>query len=159
MDYTVLQARILEWAAFPFSRASSQPRDQTQGSHTAGRFFTNWAMREVWYYCKPCCGKLFVKHSRHRFSSKPQKSLGNRPYYISHLGNEETGSEKVTIYVTWRGQSGSKTFNLSSYIWVLKVPNCPKIPNCPKFLWYSHCGWAGVERGRQKSHHILGLLR
>ena len=27
MDY-VLQARILEWAAFPFSRGSSQPRDQ-----------------------------------------------------------------------------------------------------------------------------------
>ena len=31
MDYTVhgiLQARILEWVAFPFSRGSSQPRDQ-----------------------------------------------------------------------------------------------------------------------------------
>ena len=36
MDYTVhgiLQARILEWVAFPFSRGSSQPRDQTQVSH------------------------------------------------------------------------------------------------------------------------------
>ena len=35
MDYTVhgiLQARILEWVAFPFSRGSSQPRDQTQVS-------------------------------------------------------------------------------------------------------------------------------
>ena len=33
MDYTVrgiLQARILEWIAFPFSRGSSQPRDGTQ---------------------------------------------------------------------------------------------------------------------------------
>ena len=33
MDYTVhgiLQARILEWVAFPFSRGSSQLRDQTQ---------------------------------------------------------------------------------------------------------------------------------
>ena len=42
MDYTVygiLQARILEWVAFTFSRGSSQPRDQTQVSHTAGRFF------------------------------------------------------------------------------------------------------------------------
>ena len=38
IDYTVhgiLQARILEWVAFPFSRGSSQPRDQTQVSHTA----------------------------------------------------------------------------------------------------------------------------
>ena len=44
MDYTVhgiLQARILEWAAFPFSRGSSRPRDRTQVSHIAGRFFTS----------------------------------------------------------------------------------------------------------------------
>ena len=80
MDYTVhgnLQARILEWVAFPFSRGSSQPRDRTQASlitgrfftswatwetqeswprHQtkvsciAGRFFTNWAIREAWFY-------------------------------------------------------------------------------------------------------------
>ena len=44
MNYTVhgiLQARILEWVAFPFSRGSSQPRDQTQVSHIAGGFVTN----------------------------------------------------------------------------------------------------------------------
>ena len=53
MDYTVygiLQARTLEnfalklcikeWVAFPFSRESSQPRDQTQVSSIAGGFFT-----------------------------------------------------------------------------------------------------------------------
>ena len=43
MDYTVhgiLQARILEWVAFPFSRGSSQPRDQTQVSCISGRFLT-----------------------------------------------------------------------------------------------------------------------
>ena len=46
MDYIVLgilQARILEWVPFPFSKGSSQPRDQTQVSHIAGGFFTNWA--------------------------------------------------------------------------------------------------------------------
>ena len=44
IDYTVhgiLQARILEWVAFPFSKGSSQPRDQTQVSHIAGGFFTS----------------------------------------------------------------------------------------------------------------------
>ena len=49
-DYTVhgiLQARILEWVAFPFSRGSSQPRDWTQVSHIAGRFFTSWATKEA----------------------------------------------------------------------------------------------------------------
>ena len=44
MDCTVheiLQARILERIALPFSRGSFQPRDQTQVSHIAGRFFTS----------------------------------------------------------------------------------------------------------------------
>ena len=53
MDYTVhgiLQARILEWVAVPFSRASSQPRDWTQVSHIVGGFFTNWATREAQEY-------------------------------------------------------------------------------------------------------------
>ena len=43
----ILQARILEWIAVPFSRGSSQPRDQTQVSCIAGRFFTSGAMREA----------------------------------------------------------------------------------------------------------------
>ena len=45
MDYRVhgiLQARILAWIAIPFSRGSSQPRDQTQVSHKTGRLFTIW---------------------------------------------------------------------------------------------------------------------
>ena len=37
----IFQARILEWVAVPSSRGSSQPRDQTQVSHIAGRFFTD----------------------------------------------------------------------------------------------------------------------
>ena len=39
----IFQARILEWVAISFSRGSSQPRDQTQVSHIAGRRFTIWA--------------------------------------------------------------------------------------------------------------------
>ena len=46
----ILQARILEWVAFPFSRGSSQPRDWTQMSHIAGGFFTSWATREAQEY-------------------------------------------------------------------------------------------------------------
>ena len=42
----ILQARIKEWVAIPFSRESSQPWDQTQVSNNAGRFFTVWATRE-----------------------------------------------------------------------------------------------------------------
>ena len=53
MDYTVhgiLQARILEWVAIPFSRGSCQPRDWTQVSRIVGGFFTCWATRETLYH-------------------------------------------------------------------------------------------------------------
>ena len=46
--YGILQAGILKWITIPFSKGSSLPRDQTQASCTAGRFFTIWATRE--YY-------------------------------------------------------------------------------------------------------------
>ena len=52
MDYTVhgiLQARILESVAFPFSKGSSQPRDWTQVSHIASHF-NRWASREAQEY-------------------------------------------------------------------------------------------------------------
>ena len=43
----ILQARTLEWVAVPFSRGSSQPRDQTQVSHISGGFFTSWTTRKA----------------------------------------------------------------------------------------------------------------
>ena len=36
-----------EWVAIPFSRGSSWPRDETQVSCIAGRFFTTWATRKA----------------------------------------------------------------------------------------------------------------
>ena len=53
MNYTVHgipQSRTLEWVAFPFSRGSSQLRDQTQVSHNSGGFFTSWTTREAQEY-------------------------------------------------------------------------------------------------------------
>ena len=41
----LLQVRILEWVAISFSRISSQHRDWTQVSHTAGRLFTVWVTK------------------------------------------------------------------------------------------------------------------
>ena len=46
----ILQARILEWVAIPFSRGSSPPRDWTLVSSTAGGFFNLWATRETPLY-------------------------------------------------------------------------------------------------------------
>ena len=58
----ILQARILEWVAMPFSREYSRPRYRTFVSCIAGRFFTIWATNEapksvIW----PCiCPVLFI---------------------------------------------------------------------------------------------------
>ena len=46
--HETLQARVLDWVAVPFSRGSSQPSNQTQVSHIAGRFLIVWATREAW---------------------------------------------------------------------------------------------------------------
>ena len=62
MDYSpagssvhrVLQARILEWVATPFSRVSSSPRDWTWVSCIAGSFFTMWASREASWLALVC---------------------------------------------------------------------------------------------------------
>ena len=62
----ILQATVLRWVTISFSRESSWPRDWTQVSHTADRFFIVWATRvatpesiwlvDVWQkstqYCK-----------------------------------------------------------------------------------------------------------
>ena len=74
-DYTVhgiLQARILEWVAFPFSRGSSQPRDRTQVSRITGRFFTSWATREA----QPALSVRSTKYSRYEQSHSYPKYCG-----------------------------------------------------------------------------------
>ena len=49
----ILQARMLEWVAISYSRGSSQPRNRTWVSCTAGRFFIDWAIREAkWDWAK-----------------------------------------------------------------------------------------------------------
>ena len=44
--YLIISPRILEWVACPFSSRSSQSRNWTRVSCIAGRFFTNWTIRE-----------------------------------------------------------------------------------------------------------------
>ena len=127
MDYTVrgiLQARILEWVAFPFSRGSSLPRDRTQVSHIAGGFLTVWATRETQQNCEVTNGvegfRFFVclflyfhmksslglsqeSFSHQRFSGKKQESLSNAfwpppfkscPYHWKFYRGKEGEREK-----------------------------------------------------------------
>ena len=50
----ILQAKILEWVAIPFSRVSSQSRNQAWVSHLPGRFFTIWATFFKWHSKSDC---------------------------------------------------------------------------------------------------------
>ena len=55
----ILQASILEWVAIPFSKGSSQPRDQNRVSHIAGRFKCCFLLYyEVWMMIKIKCDTL-----------------------------------------------------------------------------------------------------
>ena len=48
----VLQAKILEWIAIPFSRGTSQPRGQTLLSYITGIFFTIWATGKSYLFSR-----------------------------------------------------------------------------------------------------------
>ena len=66
----ILQARILEWVAYPFSRGSSWLRNGTEVSCITGRFFTSWATRDapivltLWTFVSKVTSLLFNMLSR-----------------------------------------------------------------------------------------------
>ena len=64
--HVIFQGRILEWVVTSFYREFSPPTDWTWASWIAGRFFTNWATREVrWLYIfihmYPCFKIFLIK--------------------------------------------------------------------------------------------------
>ena len=70
----ILQARILEWVAFPFSRGSSQPRDPTHVSCIAGEFFTSWATSSVQFSCSVVSDSLRPHGPQHTRLPCPSSS-------------------------------------------------------------------------------------
>ena len=88
IDYTVhgiLQARILQWVAIPFSRGSSQLRDQTQVSHIVGGFFTNWAIRE---------NLSSLEIIRSSFSRSPNSPFADFVWMWPFYSSEKVDSQK-----------------------------------------------------------------
>ena len=88
LDYRfhgILQARILEWGASPFSRESSQPRDRTQVSRIAGRFFTSWATREAHLLIVSLNLRLRMRNLRMSRNWCP------RQIYLMKIGTEKPG--------------------------------------------------------------------
>ena len=75
----ILQARILEWVAFPFSRGSSQLRDLTHVSCIAGRFFTSWATSSVQFSCSVMSDSLQIHGPQHTRPPCPSLTPGIYP--------------------------------------------------------------------------------
>ena len=71
--------RILEWVDYPFSRGSSRSRNRTQVSCIAGRFFTNWAIKEA-LFSDSYQGSSLLFYSNKIF--KLLKNLRTVDYYV-----------------------------------------------------------------------------
>ena len=107
MDYTfhgILQARLLEWVAFPFSRGSSQPRNWTRISCIGGGFFTNWAIRKAlggsWDTpddCEPGKSEWLAKGNPEEI---PHKSNSNCYYECVTQQHRDSPSESIHSYCT-----------------------------------------------------------
>ena len=116
MDYIVhgiLQARILEWVAFPFSRGSSQPRDWTQVSWNAGGFFTIWTTRKpknTGVSSLSLLQWIFPNQESNQGLLQCRQIL----YHLSHQG-----SSRILEWVAYPFSSGSsQTRNWTRVSWI-----------------------------------------
>ena len=110
IDYGILQARILEWVVFPFSRGSSQPRNRTQVSHTAGRFFTSWATREALRYRRSPLlpvpnekGKLRIRHYDYQSSWLYESDI--------HASKMHWTGDAKGAWFSWESEEGWRLYS------------------------------------------------
>ena len=117
----ILQARILECVAFPFSRGSSQPRDWTQVSHIAGRFFTSWATRAAHYWSAFQISRE-GEEGRRKILSNSQgiqvvcKHSGDFPHYPSSKDLRTWSSKEAPV---WGWNLLCYSLYLKWYPWIL----------------------------------------
>ena len=112
MDW-ILQARILEWVAVPFSRGFSQPRDWTQVSHIAGRFFISWdhQVGSKSEGCGRCPGKWLrdLNNGGSRDGEKESCNGEFRRYDFTTLVNYRQGKHEQEARMTASFQSRELT--------------------------------------------------
>ena len=188
MDYTVrgiLQARILEWVAFPFSRSSSQTRDQTQVSHVAGGSFTSWPTREapnwqclhfqvIFHVCKREQTQMWLwvptMHWK-MFNSRQEEKGQQRMRWLGSITNsKDTNLRKLLETVedrgAWRAAARGVT---KSGVWLSNWTTA-----APLVSWHACCARHGFtmslshwQRCPQHFHvrrvfcwwlHVLGMI-
>ena len=130
MVHGILQAIILEWVFFPFSRGSSQPRNRIGVSCIADEFFTNWSIREA-LICV-ASGKIKVVQTLWKMFLKKLFSIQLSNFTCSNLSkkNDKTGLHKNTCL------SVHTSLFLIAPNW--KQPSCPLLSGWIKKLWFIH---------------------
>ena len=95
----ILQARILEWVAIPFSRGCSWPRIRTQISCIAGRFLTIWTTREAWYV-------VYLRAIVH--------GTGLSPHIVAELHCNDCNTHLAHVYWIFTGHNSPSWHDLAN---------------------------------------------
>ena len=156
----ILQARILEWIASPFSRGSSQLRDRNWVSRTAGRFFTVWVTREA-----PKQQQQLIKHYCTSWVQRWTHITLKQPYEEAPLfrfsGKRWGMRTPITVWSGWPTYSadtlGSPTPDLHSWPSKAKLRVC----QCPgwqegKLTWIRVCNNHVLSAMANRLKIILG---
>ena len=125
----ILQARILEWVAMPFSRGSSWSRGWNWVSCIAGRFFTNGATRKAQYF-----KAWFLENREHHLSYMGTEwqnwaMLWFAKHMSDHHNRKETLPPPPTPVAQWLGLHLPMQ---RVQVWTLVGELVSHIPPCPK---------------------------
>ena len=119
----IVQARILEWIVISFSSGSSRPRDQTQVSCIAGRFFTTKPTRKPNIYSQqniiqpskgwksdPCCS------TDGTWGHSTQRLIIQAKYITNKALVYSAGSSSQYSVTTYMRKESEKRMNICEYI-------------------------------------------
>ena len=159
----ILQARVLEWVAIPFSRGSPIPWNQTWVFHTAVRFFTIWATRETQLWLMVSSPYwlltnfqviLAIEVSFQALFSKFTAS--NLLFVVTGLQFQISSSLWECLWIWWLVPSLNSPSSLPSWLHSHSPDppySCHSPPECPK-----HQVGSLTSQGTQSLYNLLGFL-
>ena len=140
-------SRILEWVAYSFSRASSQPRNQTRISCIVGRFFANWATMEAQTQPDESLAIVEVNSMRHRIQGTLFCILELKKYVKctnndSSVGKEYTCNSGNPSSIPDLGRFAGEGMDYPlQYSWASLVAQLVKNPPAMQDTWIWSLGW------------------